>query len=224
MCALAAGGMLLALPATAKDGEQIRGWGRVIDPDDDCRVEAADGKLTITVPQTRQDIWYGASEEKERFGAPRVMQTISGDFVITVKVSADWTAGLGADKAGYNGAGLLIWDSPKQYLRLERNRYVNPKYSPRPLSFNAPLYDLNEHRTYFNATFDDFFEGPSSYLRMIRRGQKIVTLTSPDGKTWISMGTLDTEFPDVVQVGVDVVSSTEVPLEVTFEELVIEKR
>ena len=40
---------LLAMGAVAQ-GPMIQGWGEVIDPDRDCTIKEAGGKVTITVP------------------------------------------------------------------------------------------------------------------------------------------------------------------------------
>src|SRR5262249_54041652 len=97
------------------DGEtkprKIMGWGTVVDPDGDCNVKGEGSKLTITVPGTLHDLFPRQADPKKRNNAPRVVQEIKGDFMVTVKVSADWKPGdrlRGAITAPYHGAGLLL--------------------------------------------------------------------------------------------------------------------
>ncbi|REJ64614.1 MAG: DUF1349 domain-containing protein [Planctomycetota bacterium] len=208
--------------STAQAQRRIDGWGKMVDPDRDCNAQLASNRLKIIVPRGVKDLYYGGGKDgRGQFNAPRVMQTISGDFTMTVRVTANLQNGL--DAGGYNGAGLLLWDSPKQYLRLERNRFVGKQSGKRRFSYTTPLYDLNNHRTFVNATRDEFFEGRATWLRMARRDDKIVSQMSVDGENWTTLGTVSGRFPDLVSIGVCVVSTTRGPLEVEFDEFKIEK-
>jgi uncharacterized protein (TIGR03067 family) len=182
----------------------IKGWGTVIDPDGDCTLREDKGEVTIKVPGTLHDLWFGQQDEKKRFNAPRILQEVEGDFAAQVKVTADWKPGAKipiATNQPYNGAGLLVWESEKHLLRLERNLCVHSKHGT--FSFITPIYDRDGKRV--NATktsTDGFFKGSSTWLRVKRDGQKISTAISHDGRAWTETGNLETEFPKKVQVGI----------------------
>src|SRR5262249_23157186 len=95
-----------------KKSQEIKGWGQVSDPDADGTVPENKGKLTIKVPGSLHDLYPLQQDAKKRFNAPRVLQAVKGDFVVTVKVAADWKPGdrrPGSSSFPYNGAGLLVW-------------------------------------------------------------------------------------------------------------------
>jgi len=185
---------------------EIDGWGNVINPDGDCTFEVDDGTVTIRLPKTKHDLWYGGADEKTRFNSPRVLQEVEGNFVATVRVTALWRAGIAG--GGYNGAGLVVWDSEKQYLRHERNRFVNRSSGPDGLSYTTPLYDQNNRRVFYNSTADDFFKDNSTWLRIARYDSIVVASMSHDGRTWTRTGVLTTEFSNSVQVGIHATNST----------------
>jgi uncharacterized protein (TIGR03067 family) len=211
----------LGAPVAARGGNaaEIPDWGTVIDPDGDCTIRQADGKLTIQLPATPHDLWYGEKNEKTRFNAPRVLREIEGDFIATVKVTADWNE-IPAS-GGYHGAGLLVWDSEKQYLRLERNRFINPKAGSHFLTFTSALYDLNNRRPFFRSSREEFFQGRSTWLKLGRSGDLVWTSISHDGHNWIETGQFPTEFPKRVQLGVEAVNGVAREFLVEFESFTV---
>ena len=77
------------------------------------------GKLTIAVPGTLHDL--GA--EVGKLNAPAVLGDVNGDFVATVKVGGKIEPRGECTRPGgfpYQGAGLLLWNDPGNYVRLER--------------------------------------------------------------------------------------------------------
>lgn len=213
--------LALACLTTCNSGlaEEIAGWGTVINPDGDCRIEEVNGVVTFTLPETRHDLWYGGRNPETRFNSPRVLQRVSGDFVATVRVAAYWDRGI--VDGGYNGAGLVVWDSEKQYLRHERNRMNNGRGT---YTYTSPLYDQNDRRVYYRATEDEFFKGNSTWLRLSRRGSSIRTDISHDGQRWISTGVVSTEFPDTVSVGIHSTNSTGKAFAVRYDQFSITKQ
>lgn len=207
-----------AIPAPV-DAAEIGGWGTVIDPDGDCTIKAGKAGVTFRLPPPRHDLWFGGTDEQTRFNAPRVLQEVEGNFVITVRVTADWKAGI-AD-GGYNGAGLLVWDSEQQYLRHERNRFVTA--SSAEVSYTTPLYDQNNRRVFYNSTTEDFFQGNSTWLRIARHGDMFVASISDDGQAWSPTGVVSTEFPERVQVGIVSTNSTGRVFAVLFDRFSLTK-
>lgn len=174
------------------------GWGTLIDPDGDCSIEEQADKLTIRLSARQHSLWYGRGG---LFNAPRALQRVSGDFVAQVKVTADMDTGVRLPDMFFNSAGLVVWESEKQYLRLERNWFNNPNYGT--ISFITPLYDHEDTRINgWKTASPNFFSGPSTWLRIERSGARFTTYVSHDGAEWSCTGVMTTEFPDDVQVGV----------------------
>lgn len=212
--------VLVGGPGRAADKPQeIKGWGKVIDPDNDCAFTEARGKLSITVPGSLHDLFPGQRDPKKRNNAPRVLTEVKGDFVASVKVTADWKPGAalaGAATFPYNGAGLILWESDTQFVRFERNLWVPPNgigscYHT-PLQFKEGR-QINASRTGPTA----FFRGRSTWLKMERSGEKLTTWISHDGKDWIETAVLPAKLPETVRIGVEAINSSSDPFTVEFE-------
>ncbi len=204
-----------------KKPQEIKGWGTVTDPDGDCTVTEGKGKLTIKVPGSLHDLYPLQKDKKKRLNAPRVLQQVKGDFVATVKVTADWKPGdalPGSSTVPYNGAGLLVWAEEDDFVRLERNVFVR-KVS---ISYTTPFQfqggnQVNNAQT----TQDEFFKGKSTWVKVERRGEKLTTSISHDGKEWTETATLRAKYPETVRVGVEAVNSSDKEFVVEFAEFKI---
>ena len=64
----------------------LKGWGEAIDPDGDCSIHLADGRLTIKVPAPMRRKGHGLEAERNTLNAPRVLRDIEGDFIADLKV------------------------------------------------------------------------------------------------------------------------------------------
>jgi uncharacterized protein (TIGR03067 family) len=191
--------------------------GTALDPDGDCTVELFDSKVKMRVPSGRHDLWHGF----KRMNAPRMMRPVSGDFTAQVKVSTDLKR---PDGVFYHGAGLFVWESENQYLRVERNQYVNAQ-SDTLWRFTAPVYDLKKKRVASEKISKaEFFKGSSTWLRLERRGETVTTWISHDGQNWIETGKLATQFPDRVYVGIAALSFSKAEFTAEFEEFSLRKK
>jgi regulation of enolase protein 1 (concanavalin A-like superfamily) len=211
-------GLIVGGASSREDKAQtIKGWGTVIDPKSDCSIKEEKGKLTVKVPGGSRDLnpLFG-------MGAPRVLQSVQGDFVVQVKVSGDFQPG---EKAAdprttpFNGAGLLIWQDDKNFLRLERNRFYVAdagRYACYP-----PLLEYFKDGEYQgtdpNGTLDEFFKGRSTWLRLARKGSKVVASYSHDGKEWTEVKEIPVDFADKMSVGIAAINNSTEPFKVDFE-------
>ena len=112
---------------------EVPGWGRVIDPWRDCDVslDRENERLKIQVPGTPHVL--SAEVSQLPMNAPRVIRRVRGDFTADVHV-------LGRLEPGrtrtthydpYHGAGLIVWQDPSNYLRLERAvGFINGRRHP----------------------------------------------------------------------------------------------
>src|SRR5262249_17305731 len=141
-------------PVKAKVVRSLEGWGELTDPDGDCTIGADRGKLTITVPGTPHNLTGPAGNTS----APRILRPVTGDFPAQVKVTGDFQPG---HPKGFNGAGLLLWADNANYVRLERNVWLDDK--GRSLCY-PPLFEYwnaGRHGEQPGGTFEPFFKGRS---------------------------------------------------------------
>src|SRR5262245_10145382 len=101
---------------------ELSGWGHVLDPSRDCDVslDVERNRLRITVPGTPHVL--SAEDPGLPMNAPRVVRRVRGDFTADVRVLGQLEPG--PSKTTYydpfHGAGLIVWQDPSNYLRLER--------------------------------------------------------------------------------------------------------
>lgn len=192
----------------------IPGWGDVINPDGDCTLTMADGKLAMALPGTD----HAMMPERGKTNAPRVMQDFSGEFDTQVKVSGDFPAGAKTSVRGrspYQDAGLLLWLDAKNNLKLSRARVV----------VNGATHD------FFNLEFRNeghrgevpfpkeawrLLSARAVYLRLQVHADMTTAAVSADGTNWITTS-LQGGAPGKLQVGVIAENNTLSPLNVTFE-------
>jgi regulation of enolase protein 1 (concanavalin A-like superfamily) len=208
---------VIATAAEDKKAQTIKGWGTVTDPSGDCTVKEEKGKVKIEVPGGTHDL-----NALVGMNAPRVLKEIEGDFTAEVKVTGDFQPGEKSAKAPspFNGAGLLVWQDDKNYLRLERNTWWVAdagKYACYP-----PLVEYYEDGQYQETnpqgTLEEFFKGKSTWLKLERRGTKVIASYSHDGKEWEVAREIYTKFPKSVQIGVAAVNTSVMPFKVEFDQ------
>jgi hypothetical protein len=174
------------------------GWDKPVDPDGDCQFRREKGALTIVVPGKDHDL----AVERRLMNSPRLLRDVEGDFVAQVRVgglfqpSATSTT---TERIPFVGAGLVLMDGEKTYVRLER----------------AALVKGGELKTYANwelrkdgewvlvgAERVRPLEGKETYLRLERKGDKVLGSVSEDGKTWHALNPIDLKLPKKVKLGV----------------------
>ncbi len=181
----------------SKPAKPEKGIGRladlsdVIDPDGDCDVVAdrETNRATILVPGTAHLL----SAELGRMNAPRILGDIQGDFEVRLKVTGTSHPGGKATTsqyAPYHGAGILLWQDPENYVRLEiaadlRKGKVFPyaNFELRRAGLLAVTQGLK-------------IEDDASYLRLERRGDEVRGAFSPDGDHWTLFSPMIVELKD----------------------------
>jgi regulation of enolase protein 1 (concanavalin A-like superfamily) len=206
-------GLCLAMD---KPPQVIEGWGAVVDPDGDCKVQLQEGQLGIEVP----DRWHDLSFEWDKMNAPRVLSDVEGDFRIQVKVRGEVHpvgTSTNPESTPFCGAGLLVWHDERNYIRLER----------------ASLVDGEWYRPYLN--FEVRRDGrpvpapPLSLgdlpvtLRIERRGQTITGWVSYDGAEWTKAGEREVTYPARIKIGVVAVSTSRRVFSPVFQGLRLDK-
>ncbi len=220
LSAIVAGICTTAAVADADEGrpDDLPGWGRVVDPWRDCQVslDRENDRLRFRVPGTPHVL--SAEVPQLPMNAPLVVRGVQGDFTANVRV-------LGRLEPGrfktthydpYHGAGLIVWQDPANYLRLERAvGFINGRHQP------YVNYELREGGQ-LAVTRGFAIEGGSLFLKLRRQGDSFTAWYGHDGRRWIELGRIDATFAERVQVGVVAVNSSKQTLSAELEMLNIE--
>lgn len=221
---LLAGAFIVPLNADDKARQKLTEGVSFTDPDKDCEFRLLGDKLNITVPATNHNL-----HPVRGLNAPRALKKVSGDFTVQVKVTSDFTPGKNSTKPQgqgrpFNGAGILIWQSEENFLRIERNAFwVDDSLYCYPPGIE---YWHNSQYGGFNEPPSEaqYFVGRSTWLKGRRQGPNVTVSISHDGKEWYEVKTVQVEMTDEVSVGVAAVNSSDTPFTVEFEEFTIESK
>lgn len=212
--------VLLSSPGFSQDrpARTLKSWGQVVDPAGDCRFNVDGDRLTIDVPGTKHDL----SAEVGDMKAPRVLRVIEGDFIAQVKVSGNVRhAGnrTSDEYLAYHGAGLLLWLDDRTYLRLERAAIVREEGGPYHY-VNFELRKDGQRAASGGAEIPD----EDTYLRVERRGDRVLGATSQDGIHWQYLDEIPAELPRRIKMGAVAINTSTEAFKVAFTELEIYKR
>jgi len=196
-------------------GKDLPDWGLAIDLDSDCKF-IPDGKksLTIEVPGA----WHDLNPHVNKLNSPRVLRTIQGDFSLTVKVTGDFKPSgkpQNPKSVPSNGGGIVVWNNSDNFIRLERFA-IGRRGKITPF-----IVFLEREAGYQGAEHNVGYAGGDCYLRMERRGSRIMASTSTNGAKWKRLKPIDTLWPSELKVGLTVANSNSEPLTVKFEEVVL---
>jgi hypothetical protein len=174
------------------------GWDKPVDPDGDCQFKREKDSLTIVVPGKDHDL----AVERRLMNSPRLLRDVEGDFVAQVRVGGAFqpsATSTTSERIPFVGAGLVLMDGEKTYVRLER----------------AALVKGGELKTYANwelrrdgewvlvgAERVRPLEGKETFLRLERKGDKVLGSVSEDGKKWHALNPIDLNLPKRVKLGV----------------------
>jgi hypothetical protein len=185
--------------------------GKAIDPDGDCLVvlEPETNRATIMVTGTAHLL----SAEIGRMNAPRILRGASGNFEVRVRVTGTTHPEGKATTtrfAPYHGAGLLIWQDPENYVRLELAADLR-----KGKRFPYANFELRQAGRLLVSRGLKIEDG-SSHLRLQRRGALIHGAFSSDGDNWTSFPPITAKLAGRVEVGVVAVNSSSKPLKAEF--------
>ena len=150
-----------------------------------------------------------------------MLRDIKGDFDVSVRVGGTSHPGGKATTtrySPYHGAGLLIWQDPENYVRLE---------IAADLQHGKPrLYVNFEYRK--NATLavsSGIKNGDGwNHLRLRRRGDEIQASFGPDGIRWTSFSPMTVKLNDRLMIGIAAINSSTKPLTAELEALEVSER
>ncbi|HEV3143576.1 MAG TPA: family 16 glycoside hydrolase, partial [Gemmataceae bacterium] len=193
------------LPAAFVHGGTIAGWGKVIDPNRDCKFTGTKNEVAITVPAGHHNL--NPAEPFQNLSAPRVLQNVKGDFDVQVQVlpftlPAPKTATTGINS--FVGAGLLVWQDSQNFIRLLRAGN-GESWGRRPF---AALEIFRDGKPAFTRYVYNMADEPTS-LRAVRRGKSWEFFFSNDGENWTEIPCkFDPFFANDLELGIAATNST----------------
>lgn len=185
-------------------------WGKVGNPDGDCRFFFSTDMLLIHVPGGPRP--HDLAAEIDVVNAPRVLQKAQGDFTVQVKVEGRFAPGNESMLPGrtpYNGAGLVAVFDENNVVTLaravlERGDGKRWPYANFEIRKNGRLEQFGEE-TETPIPLDG-----ALYLRLERRGMKMLGAHSTDGIHWheLEPKNLPGHWPMTLNVGVVAISTS----------------
>ena len=194
-----------------------------VDPDGNCSllIDEIRHTATIKVPGTPPGIPHILSSELRppRMNAPRTLRPVNGDFQVFAHVQGTEHVGgrpVTQAYAPYHGAGILVWQDPGNYVRLEIATHI--------LKGKPPHYANFEYRegSLLKDTRGQASDSGSAYLRLSRKGNAITASFSSDNVNWSTFGVLTTTLAPDVQVGLVAINTSARPLVALVEQYRVE--
>lgn len=199
-------------PEPEPKGTKLAGWGVAIDPDKDCKFTPKSRNMTIAIPAA----WHDMGGPLHKFNAPRVMRAVDGDFVLTVKVGDDFKPrgpSTNPKAVPYAAGGILLWSDSHNFIRLERGATLRDDRTT-----NIVIFEEWEGG-YKGASQGAIYEPGDCYLRLERRGSRLLSAVSRDGTAWKEiLKPIDTVWPSKLKIGLMAISTSTQPLVAKFEE------
>lgn len=151
---------------------------------------------------------------KPEMNAPRILQDVSGEFVVRVKVAGSVTpvSGSTSQYAPYQGEGLLVWQDDRNYVRLERAAYV--------VGGKIKSYANFEQRKGGKLGLSKGFNGPDGPMALAieRRGDELHAAFRREGEDWTKLPALTGLDKTDVRVGVVAINAARNRLTAEFRE------
>lgn len=196
-------------------------WGVAVNPDGDCRFQLTKSSLIISVPGSERP--HDLAAEIDCINAPRVLKSANGDFTLQVRIEGRFAPGDQSTKpgrTGYNGAALVAMVDPQNVATLARAVLQRSGEAPTPyLNFEIRV---NGALLRMGSTGDRTIplDGPL-YLRLERRGQKLIGAASVNGQTWDVLPAKDVpaSWPGNLSVGVAAISTSREEFSPHFSQL-----
>jgi len=166
-------------------GDSIR---ELIRPQTGGILRDKEGWLEIHMRENH-DLWWGPDGRSGNMDAPRMLQEISGDFAIEVKLTS------GEQRADPRNAygGILVWKTDWRFLRLDKTSNLHAFRGD--IRFEAHIQKI------CNVIGRGKQSSVMTFLRLERTGHQFQAYCSVDGQNWQSCGTTTVVMRDPVRIG-----------------------
>jgi hypothetical protein len=145
------------------------------------------------------DLWWGPDGRSGNMDAPRMVQPISGDFAVEIKMTPS--------EQNKEHGGILIWKDPDRYIRLDKTSALH--------AFRGDI----RFETHINRRYAAIGRGKHNsvvnYLRIERTKHEFQAYSSPDGQTWTTCGSATVVLNDPLLVGIHALCPGNIPPTIT---------
>lgn len=165
--------------------------------------EISGSTLKFTIP-TGRDLYA------ENRSAPRLLKAVDGDFQLEVRVGID-------PKSDYQGAGLIVYSGPENYLRLERG------FGGVGGGKSGLRLDVRNGDDYRSITTpkDIPTDARTVDLKVLRSGNTFIAFWRlNEDSEWREVGQYDSNYAPAVEAGI-IACNTGSPIPVEFSALKI---
>lgn len=193
----------------------LEGFGRRVDPDEDCTFDSDRWTLTIDVPGTLHDL----RSETGKMNSPRVVRQVDSDFSVSVAVDGQFAPKneVIEGHVACHSAGIVAMLDEKTYLRVEHSAVKRPgqdevqhfvRVEFRRNGAIVPGCD----RSYF-------FEGVDiTNVGLERRGSEFIPRFIGRGSGTQPLPSIRILLPPDLTVGLTVVNTSSEPFSPTFSQ------
>lgn len=192
--------------------QELAGWGKIIDPEGKCEFVVGEDELLVKLSGEPRDL----SAERNHLNAPRVMQTLEGDFAITTTIDGNLPLPQTDQKSrsAYISGGLLLMLDDNNYVRLERASFSRNGQE----NYYANFEMWNEGRSVRMGRFADFPLKPEQpvELRLELKQNNVRALVRHQGDNWHELGAAKIPPHEQLLAGVHTINSTGQPVSVRF--------
>jgi regulation of enolase protein 1 (concanavalin A-like superfamily) len=189
--------------------DTIRPVWQWIDPRGDCRRELGrpatggilrerEGWLEVHVGPNH-DLWWGPNGRGGNMDAPRMVQPISGDFALEIKMTSS--------QQRKEHGGILVWKDENRFVRLDKTSSLH--------AFRGDIrFETHVNRRY-RAIGRGRQQSVMNFLRLERTGHHFQAFCSTDGQNWQTCGNATVVMRDPVMVGMHALCPGNIPPTIT---------
>ena len=181
----------------------------LVDPDGDCRLLLDEIRHTATLDVPGSPHVLSAERRSLRLNAPRTLRSVSGDFQADVHVlGTEQVAGRATTRefSPYHGGGILVWQDPGNYVRLEIATEINNR-KPR----HYANFEYRQGAALVSSKGPSADAG-SAHLRLNRKDNEINASFSTDEARWIQFPVLQVTLAKDLEVGLVGINTSTKPL------------
>ena len=189
--------------------DTIRPVWQWIDPRGDCRRELGrpatggilrerEGWLEVHVGPNH-DLWWGPNGRGGNMDAPRMVQPVSGDFALEIKMTSS--------QQRKEHGGILVWKDENRFVRLDKTSSLH--------AFRGDIrFETHVNRRY-RAIGRGRQQSVMNFLRLERTGHHFQAFCSTDGQNWQTCGNATVVMRDPVMVGMHALCPGNIPPTIT---------
>ena len=189
--------------------DTIRPVWQWIDPRGDCRRELGrpatggilrerEGWLEVHVGPNH-DLWWGPDGRGGNMEAPRMIQPVSGDFALEIKMTSS--------QQQKEHGGILVWKDESRFVRLDKTSSLH--------AFRGDIrFETHVNRRY-RAIGRGRQQSVMNFLRLERTGHHFQAFCSTDGQNWQTCGNATVVMRDPVMVGMHALCPGNIPPTIT---------